>query len=438
MSGPTADFRPDLPKDCREAARQLNRECACLSVDRVVLRTALESGGGLDYEELLRSRPHLFSDTVVFAGEASLKRMAEIVSAIEAVVAMPAYQDKVLSWAPAIARSAVAARGVFLGYDFHIDALGPRLIEINTNAGGGLLNARLARAQRACCGPVAAMLPNEADALEQSFVDMFREEWRLARGHAPLRRIAIVDDAPAEQYLAPEFELFRQLFEVSGIAAQVADPGELAWDGKALTCRGEPVDLVYNRLTDFALEAPNNAALRAAYEAGGVILTPHPRAHALYADKRNLMLLSDEAQLIDIGVPEALRQTLLAGIPRTVAVTAEEGERFWQERRRWFFKPAAGFGSRATYRGDKLTKRVFEEILQGGYIAQEIVPPSERRVQVATQPQDMKLDLRCYVYGGQIQLFAARLYQGQTTNFRTPGGGFASVLAVPGQSRISL
>ncbi len=80
---------------------------------------------------------------------------------------------------------------------------------------------------------------------------------------------------------------------------------------------------------------------------------------------------------------------------------------------------------------------MFEEILQGGYIAQEIVPPSERRVQVNQAAQDMKLDLRNYVYNGQVQLVAARLYQGQTTNFRTPGGGFASVLSVPGQSRVS-
>jgi hypothetical protein len=28
-------------------------------------------------------------------------------------------------------------------------------------------------------------------------------------------------------------------------------------------------------------------------------------------------------------------------------------------------------------------------------------------------------------------LIAARLWQGQTTNFRTPGGGFAPVLTVP-------
>jgi hypothetical protein len=39
----------------------------------------------------------------------------------------------------------------------------------------------------------------------------------------------------------------------------------------------------------------------------------------------------------------------------------------------------------------------------------------------------MKFDLRAYAYDGQVQWVAARLYQGQTTNFRTPGGGFAPV-----------
>ena len=44
--------------------------------------------------------------------------------------------------------------------------------------------------------------------------------------------------------------------------------------------------------------------------------------------------------------------------------------------------------------------------------------------------QDLKLDLRNYVYRGEVQLVSARLYQGQTTNFRTPGGGFAAVFSV--------
>ena len=39
----------------------------------------------------------------------------------------------------------------------------------------------------------------------------------------------------------------------------------------------------------------------------------------------------------------------------------------------------------------------------------------------------LKVDLRNYVYDGEVLLIAARLYQGQTTNFRTPGGGFAPV-----------
>ena len=58
------------------------------------------------------------------------------------------------------------------------------------------------------------------------------------------------------------------------------------------------------------------------------------------------------------------------------------------------------------------------------------MPPSQRRVLVDETPVDLKVDLRNYVYRGQVQLLAARLYQGQTTNFRTPGGGFATVLAV--------
>jgi len=42
----------------------------------------------------------------------------------------------------------------------------------------------------------------------------------------------------------------------------------------------------------------------------------------------------------------------------------------------------------------------------------------------------LKSDVRCYVYEGNVLLIAARLYQGQTTNFRTMNGGFAQVRIV--------
>jgi hypothetical protein len=90
---------------------------------------------------------------------------------------------------------------------------------------------------------------------------MFREEWRLERGDVPLRRIAIVDENPAGQFLAPEFALFREMFEQHGIAAVVADPGDFTSDGQRLMHDGQPVDLIYNRLTDFSLDATVNGKI---------------------------------------------------------------------------------------------------------------------------------------------------------------------------------
>jgi hypothetical protein len=87
-----------------------------------------------------------------------------------------------------------------------------------------------------------------------------------------------------------------------------------------------------------------------------------------------------------------------------------------------------GYGSRGAYRGDKMTRRVFGEVLQGDYVAQRLALPGERRRDVEGSPQRFKVDIRHYVYDGEMQLTAARLYQGQTTNFRTAGGGFAPVI----------
>ena len=423
--------------NCAGTAEALNAGCQCVSLDRQALVGALarDPRDGALQAMLAESRPHLFADSMAFVSARHVKRMADMVAAIEELVALPAWQDTVLAWAPESARRPAKAAGVFLGYDFHLGADGPQLIEINTNAGGGLLNAILGRAQRACCNEVAeameAMQGSDAADLEARFVEMFRAEWRAERGEVALRSIAIVDEAPQEQYLLPEFLLFQRLFERHGITAWICDPAELVHTGAGLTLHGQPVDLVYNRLTDFALEAPASRALREAWFAGSAVITPHPRAHALYADKRNLVLLSDPARLRSLGVGEGSIATVVAGVPRTEAVVREQADDFWARRRRLFFKPASGFGSRGAYRGDKLTKRVFEEILAGDYIAQALVPPTERRLEVEGATVDLKMDLRNYVYRGEVQLVTARLYRGQTTNFRTPGGGFAPVLAVP-------
>ncbi|HWA39227.1 MAG TPA: hypothetical protein VG873_15315 [Burkholderiales bacterium] len=410
----------------------LNRDCLCTSLDPAGLRLALEADPATQgLHALVAERcPHVFSALPVFVSRSNAARMQEVIRAVEEVVALPAYQDAVLAGAPAIAHHDPRVAGVFMGYDFHLAPGGPRLIEINTNAGGAMLNAVLGRAQRACCKEIEALQggPIAPRDLEDAFLAMFRAEWRAAGRTRPLARVAIVDEEPARQYLYPEFLLFARLFERHGIEAVVVDPAALAFAGVVLRDAGGPIDLVYNRLTDFALASPANAALRAAYLADAAVVTPHPRAHALYADKRNLALLSDAEALRALGVGPQTVETLLDGIARTRVVRPEDAERLWKERRRLFFKPAAGYGGRAAYRGEKVTKRVWDEITAGGYVAQEYVPPSER----ATGPGvALKLDVRNYVHRGAVQLLAARLYQGQTTNFRTEGGGFAPVL-MPG------
>ncbi|MFH1870247.1 MAG: hypothetical protein ABIK82_23590 [Pseudomonadota bacterium] len=420
-----------------ELADRLNAGCQCVSLDRAGLGAELERVSPGFHDEVMAGRPHLFSDSMVFVSAEHVQRMARLVAAVERVVALPAFRDHVLAWAPASARHRCAAPGVFLGYDFHLGLSGPQLIEINTNAGGGLLNALLARAQKACCEDVEALLPGDlaGATAEHLFLDMFRAEWRAFAAQTgnsgALRHVAIVDEAPQTQYLYPEFVLFRRLFEHAGISAVICDPQELAFRDGALWHGGSRIDLVYNRLTDFALDAPANAALRAAWLSDAALITPHPQAHALYADKRNLVALSNDTLLARWGVDAETRTTLANKIPRTELVLPENADDLWARRKQLFFKPAAGYGSKAAYRGDKITRRVFDEVLAGNYIAQALVPPSSRTLKVGEAPVELKLDLRNYVYAGHVQLVTARLWQGQTTNFRTPGGGFAPVLTVP-------
>ena len=76
-------------------------------------------------------------------------------------------------------------------------------------------------------------------------------------------------------------------------------------------------------------------------------------------------------------------------------------------------------------------RRMAEPAGRGRYHGQRIVRPGARTF--GRGQEALKFDLRNYAYNGQVQWVAARLYQGQTTNFRTPGGGFAPVVAYCGQ-----
>lgn len=413
-------------------SQSLNQSCLCITLDRTALFDAIgrETSDASFCDAFMATRPHLFSNAPVFVSAAHIAMMMDVVKAIETATQLPGYRDAILEWAPAIARTDFGPHGVFMGYDFHLGDGPPKLIEINTNAGGAFLNAMLARAQRACCSPMDADLVRPlADEFEAAVVRMIQDEWASQRRNGELKTIAIIDDQPKDQYLYPEFVLAQRLLERNGFDAMIVDPVELAHDNGRLTASQRGIDLVYNRLVDFSLQQPEHGPLRAAYLSGDVVVTPNPRNHALFADKRNLILLSDPSRLRGFGLA-ADDVARLVSVPRTVQVSADAGAELWENRRRYFFKPASGHGGKAVYRGDKITKRVWANILDGAYVAQEYAPPGARSIKIDGATEQRKVDVRLYTYRGELLLAAARLYQGQTTNFRTPGGGFAPVFVV--------
>jgi hypothetical protein len=416
-------------------ATRLNQSCFCIGTDVDAARAELAHALAASDQSpgLAASHAHLFSELSVFITTDQLEAMERVIKTIGAVTATTGWQQQALVDAPVSAAMDPGYESAFTAYDFHLDTNGPRLIEINTNAGGALLCASAARnLQFSESAPIDCLQsPVILANVETVFVDMLVAPFQSKYPGRPLRRIAIVDDEPAKQYLYPEFLLFRDLFQRTGIDAVIADARALVWRDGELFVDSLPIDAVYNRLTDFYLEAPEHDALKQAWLSQTVLISPHPHGHAILANKRNLVRLTDTQWLIQQGIGESQRQILLEGIPQCLAVSAMPMDWWWEHRANWFFKPTCGYGGKGTYRGSKLTRRVFNAIMSDDYIAQRFVAPSLRRTRTSDTADgtDLKVDLRCFVQGDKIILVAARLYQGQTTNFRTIGGGFAPVFA---------
>ena len=283
----------------------LNGECLdWAGMDAQALQDGLKAQGEEWYGLVSERCPHLFAAAPVFISDLQLQQMRQVIAAAEQALGVSEKE---------------APLGVFYGYDFHLNAQGVHLIEINTNAGGAFLNALLIDSQRAA--HLYGEAVGEPDPA-QAFIAMFRDEWRLVHGDAPLQTVAIVDEQPESQYLYPEFLLAQKMFERAGITAFIADPAQLEAREDGLYRDGRRIDLVYNRLTDFDLS--RHAHLREAWARQQVVLTPGPAHHAKYADKRKLAWLTDAAALRVAGVADEAIMALQQSIPHTEIVRADE------------------------------------------------------------------------------------------------------------------
>lgn len=353
-----------------------------------------------------------------------IEQMQNLITAVEKVITISNEKNNNSSNSSNIRNDNL--KGIFMGYDFHLQNnnenknITPKLIEINTNAGGAFLNLCL----------LNAIYKNDknnvADKLANEFVAMFKNEFAIfSNNQKNLQTIAIVDENPSEQFLYPEFEICQKILAKNNIQTIISSPENLSIQNNNLYYNNSiKIDFVYNRLTDFYLRSnAKNNALLTAYQNDFAAISPNPKIYDLYANKNNLINLSNANFLDNLNIDNQSKNILLKHIPKILKVKNNDTEYLWKQRKNLFFKTAEGYGSKAVYRGDKLTKKVFAEIIESdAYLAQEIIPPSEHLLKNINAV--MKADFRCYCYNGKIQLVAARLYQGQTTNFRTENGGF--------------
>lgn len=287
---------------------------------------------------------------------------------------------------------------VCMSYDFHINVDGkPELIEINTNAAFLAMGLQIYEHFN---------LPNIAGAFnELALVEMFKNEIQLAGATA--NSVAIIDETPELQRLYIEFLVYQQIFKSKGLACEIFNYDQVAMF--------KNFGLIYNRYTDFFLNQNESTQLKELFNSK-LNLSPNPYEYFLLADKQRLL---DWNMQTEVSKPSSLLKIF--------DLASADKEEIWQNRKNLFIKPKNSFGSKQAYRGGSISRRLFDEIYGPDFVAQQLSTPSDVEVVYNDKPEKFKYDLRCYVYQDELQLMIARLYQGQTTNLKTAGGGFAAV-----------
>lgn len=350
--------------------------------------------------------PQLLSPHKVELSDSHFKKIESIIDAFETLRSQPSY----LSWLEKTYGPLFIPgnRGVFMSYDFHVTNENElKLIEINTNASFLGLGYEFAKMQN---------IPWNQNFKLTDLKKCFENELLLAGHSTELKSIHIVDENPAEQKLYAEFLLYREAFKQMGISCEIQDVSGVT-----------AADIIYNRSTDFYLKEQKSNTLKDLYQNKKSVLSPHPFEYQALADKENFIHWTQASFWETVTIDSDTKSLILGCLPKTTLLTTENKEEIWAQRKNLFFKPKNSFGSKMSYKGASISKKVFEDLLSVEALAQELVTPAE----VQTTQQSYKYDLRCYAYKNQFQGCMARLYQGQVTNLRTEGGGFATVIRAP-------
>lgn len=341
--------------------------------------------------------PTIISDAIIDIKKSTFAQIEQIVRSFYNLRHNKDYVASILKNHPSLLPQ--CHYSVLMSFDFHIIDGSPKLIEINTNASFALLAYVVDQYG-------AKLSPQFLEKLQNSFIN----DYKLFSKKSDIRRIAIVDENPREQKAYFEFLMYQELFNFWN------------WDCDILNIVDvEPgYDFIYNRHTDFYLSQPISAKLKTLYDRKLACLSPHPTEYALLADK-TLFLKFQDKNFLEKFVSSQDTNVISACIPATFEFNNTDTDDIWNKRKKYIFKPKNSFGGKAIYKGDSISRNKFDDIRQGDYLVQELLPPPKH--------DELKWDLRCYVYNGDIQVYGVRTYHGQITNFRELGGGFARIRA---------
>ncbi len=317
----------------------------------------------------------------------------------------PAYVSKMERMLPEAARVSPDTPGILMGFDFHLTDEGPKLIEINNNAGG------LYVGDRWLPQPAISEMPGT---IEERLLNMFPDSWET---------IAIVDEAIETQFMYPEMQAYARLLERNERTVFLRSPEDLLLkdDGAdaGLYVDSTRIDAIYNRHTDFYLETPAMQHIKKAYMAGQVQLNPHPRSYALLGDKSRMSDWWHEGLLEDV-LSEQEIVLIRAIVPETHLMNEYDPEAAWRERKAWVFKPSARHGGKGVLLGKSISRTRFDALKRNETVIQRFVPASS----IEIDGNSFKFDVRLYTQGERLIALAGRAWQGQVTNFRSEGSGW--------------
>ena len=183
---------------------------------------------------------------------------------------------------------------------------------------------------------------------EQHIGDLVERAAEEFFGKCPDGLFVILDDSTSLQRgkFRREFDLLCELLRRRGRRSEVAAPAELCWDGTNLLLSGRAVSFIVNRSTDFFWESPDFAALRRAYQNGGLYVAPNPLTYATRSDKRLLECLSLPHWDNELGIEAEERELLRGHVPETHLVRIENMEELARRKQEFVFKPLHGYAGR--------------------------------------------------------------------------------------------